>query len=149
MNKTKQTIILSVVISIISFLVVFIYTNNLLVSLSTPISITFLLLMTNNSQLTKTNEQKSAQDTKDKNSTTLYIGNLPYKANEDTIRSYFESVSQVLSIRLMKDKRTGRKKGFGFIEVEQGEAKSVIKKLNDSVFMERNLIVRPAKDKVA
>ncbi len=149
MNKTKQTIILSVVISIISFLVVFIYTNNLLVSLSTPISITFLLLMTNNSQLTKTNEQKSAQDTKDKSSTTLYIGNLPYKANEDTIRSYFESVSQVLSIRLMKDKRTGRKKGFGFIEVEQGEAKSVIKKLNDSVFMERNLIVRPAKDKVA
>ncbi|GLR72504.1 RNA recognition motif domain-containing protein [Agaribacter marinus] len=149
MNKTKQTIILSVVISIISFLVVFIYTNNLLVSLSTPVSITFLLLMTNNSQLTKTNEQKSAQDTKDKSSTTLYIGNLPYKANEDTIRSYFESVSQVLSIRLMKDKRTGRKKGFGFIEVEQGEAKSVIKKLNDSVFMERNLIVRPAKDKVA
>ena len=49
----------------------------------------------------------------------------------------------------MKDKRTGKRKGFGFVEVAAHEADSMIKELNDSEFEERTIKVRPAKDKVA
>ncbi|MFC3121269.1 RNA recognition motif domain-containing protein [Agaribacter flavus] len=148
MTKIKQTLILGSTLSITSFILLFINTSNLLIALSPTLCIAILLLFI-------TTQSKSAQTSsseafnKVSASVTLYIGNLPYKANEDAIKNYFEKVSKVISVRLMKDKRTGRKKGFGFIEVEKSAAKAVITQLNDSVFMERNLIVRPAKDKVA
>lgn len=79
---------------------------------------------------------------------TLYVGNLPYKANEEAVRQFFDSHVAVHSVRLMKDKRTGKRKGYGFIEVVTNNVDSAIDKLNDIVFQERTLKVRPAKDKV-
>ncbi|MFT5282927.1 MAG: RNA recognition motif-containing protein [Yoonia sp.] len=78
---------------------------------------------------------------------TLYVGNLAYKANEQIVQEYFEKVGIVKSVRLVKDKRTGRRKGFGFIEVSSGDENVFIEKLNESEFMERNIIVRPANEK--
>jgi hypothetical protein len=80
--------------------------------------------------------------------TTLYIGNLNYKVNENAIKAYFEQYGYVDSVRLMKDRKTGRRKGFGFVEVEADAADKMITKLNDSVFEERTLRVRLAKEKV-
>ena len=80
--------------------------------------------------------------------TTLYIGNLNYKVNENAIKAYFEQYGYVDSVRLMKDRKTGRRKGFGFVEVEANAADKMITKLNDSVFEERTLRVRLAKEKV-
>lgn len=80
--------------------------------------------------------------------TTLYIGNLNYKVNENAIQAYFEQYGYVDSVRLMKDRKTGRRKGFGFVEVEADAADKMITKLNDSVFEERTLRVRLAKEKV-
>jgi RNA recognition motif-containing protein len=77
----------------------------------------------------------------------LYVGNLAYKANEQIVQEYFEKVGIVKSVRLVKDKRTGRRKGFGFIEVSSGDENVFIEKLNESEFMERNIIVRPANEK--
>jgi RNA recognition motif-containing protein len=79
--------------------------------------------------------------------TTLYVGNLPYKANEQTVKELFEEIGTVTSVRLMKDRKTGRRKGFGFVEVESVKAEQYIQKLNDSEFMDRTIKVRPAKDK--
>lgn len=79
--------------------------------------------------------------------TTLYVGNLAYKANEQTVQEYFETVATVKSVRLVKDKRTGRRKGFGFIEINSGDETQFINELNESEFMERSIIVRPANEK--
>jgi RNA recognition motif-containing protein len=49
----------------------------------------------------------------------------------------------------MKDRKTGRRKGFGFVEVEAGRLDKFIDELNDFEFMDRTIKVRPAKDKAA
>jgi RNA recognition motif-containing protein len=80
--------------------------------------------------------------------TTLYVGNLPYRANEEAVKVYFQDYTQVQSVRLMKDKRTGKRKGYGFVEVIDSDVTEAIESLNDSVFQDRTLKVRHAKDKV-
>jgi hypothetical protein len=94
-------------------------------------------------------DEETATITDDGEVSTLYVGNLPYRANEQIVKEHFETFGYVRSVRLMKDKRTGKRKGFGFVEVAAQEADAMIKKLNDSEFQERTIKVRPAKDKVA
>lgn len=94
----------------------------------------------------------SSPDARESNSEssteTLYVGNLPYRANENAVKEYFSSFIEVHSVRLMKDRKTGKRKGYGFIEVITDDLSDVIAKTNDSTFQERTLKVRPAKDKV-
>lgn len=78
---------------------------------------------------------------------TLYIGNLAYKANEKLVQEHFEAVGTIKSVRLVKDKKTGRRKGFGFVEVSESDEAMFIEKMNETEFMERNIIVRPANEK--
>lgn len=80
--------------------------------------------------------------------TTLYIGNLPYRSKEASIKEHFEQYGYVDSVRLLKDRRTGKPKGFGFVEVASDAANKMIKKLNDTTFEERTLKVRLAKEKI-
>jgi hypothetical protein len=79
---------------------------------------------------------------------TLYVGNLPYRADEEAVQEHFEQQGSVVSVRLMKDRRTGKRKGYGFVEMNAKGAAKAIKNLNDSTFQERTLKVRLAKDKV-
>lgn len=79
---------------------------------------------------------------------TLYVGNLPYRADEDAVQEHFEQQGKVVSVRLMKDRRTGKRKGYGFVEMNAKGAVKAIKNLNDSTFQERTLKVRLAKEKV-
>ncbi len=95
------------------------------------------------------NSSSSTSNTSSQETATLYVGNLPYKANEDAVKEYFKNYIEVQSVRLMKDRRTGKRKGYGFIEVLTTDVDSTINKLNDKVFLERTLKVRAAKDKVA
>ena len=89
-----------------------------------------------------------AKDTHDGSLETLYVGNLPYRANENAVKEYFSSYIEVQSVRLMKDRKTGKRKGYGFIEVITDDLNGLIEQTNDSTFQERTLKVRPAKDKV-
>lgn len=75
---------------------------------------------------------------------TLYVGNLPFKADEDDITQLFAAYGPVHAVRLVKDRRTGRRKGYGFIEMEANAAESALKKLNDSEFDNRTIKVRAA-----
>tara|TARA_R110002126_G_scaffold283695_1_gene432998 strand:+ start:16 stop:474 length:459 start_codon:yes stop_codon:yes gene_type:complete len=79
---------------------------------------------------------------------TLYVGNLPYRADEQAVQEHFEQQGKVVSVRLMKDRRTGKRKGYGFVEMNAKGAAKAIKNLNDSTFQERTLKVRLAKEKV-
>lgn len=79
---------------------------------------------------------------------TLYVGNLPYRADEEAVQEHFEQQGTVVSVRLMKDRRTGKRKGYGFVEMNPKGAAKAIKNLNDSTFQERTLKVRLAKEKV-
>lgn len=83
----------------------------------------------------------------DTNITTLYVGNLPYRANEAAVRELFSEYGQVQSVRLMKDKHTGKRRGFGFVEISSPDADKAISELNDSEFQQRTLKVREAKER--
>ncbi|WP_028864751.1 RNA recognition motif domain-containing protein [Psychromonas aquimarina] len=79
--------------------------------------------------------------------TTLYVGNLPYRANEMAIRTLFSEHGKVLSVRLMKDKHTGKRRGFGFVEMPEKDAENAINALNEKEFQERSLKVREANER--
>ncbi len=78
---------------------------------------------------------------------TLYVGNLPYRANEGVVRALFEEQGKVFNVRLLKDKNTGKRRGLGFVEMAEADAENAINQLNDSEFQQRTLKVREAKQK--
>ncbi len=78
---------------------------------------------------------------------TLYVGNLPYRANETAIRELFSQHGTVHSVRLMKDKHTGKRRGFGFVEMSASTSDEAIAALNDTEFQQRTLKVREAKER--
>lgn len=121
---------------------------------SSPLNISVYVFLTcvitafalSSAQPTSKKQSVSAEDGE---LTTLYVGNLPYKANEDAVKDFFNDYVSVQSVRLMKDKRTGKRKGYGFIEILTNDVDSAISQLNDIEFHDRTLKVRPAKEKTA
>ena len=83
--------------------------------------------------------------------TTLYVGNLDYSAPEDDLRRLFTQAGEVQSVRVIKDRDTGRSKGFAFVEMStQAEAEKAISLLNGFSFHDRPLTVnlaRPREDR--
>ncbi|WP_456296566.1 RNA-binding protein [Vibrio sp. AK197] len=77
---------------------------------------------------------------------TLYVGNLPYKANESHVKELFAQHGEVFAVRLMKDKRTGKRRGFGFVVMASADAQGAIDALNDNEYMQRTLKVRIANE---
>jgi len=91
--------------------------------------------------------QKQAVSAVSGETATLYVGNLPYRANEEAVRELFQQSGTVVNVRLMKDRQTGRRRGFGFVEVSAKDANKMIQKLNDFEFEGRTLKVREAKER--
>ena len=91
--------------------------------------------------------QKAATIAVSGETATLYVGNLPYRANEEAVRELFQQSGSVVNVRLMKDRQTGRRRGFGFVEVSAKDANKMIQKLNDFEFEGRTLKVREAKER--
>jgi len=52
----------------------------------------------------------------------IYVGNLNYKLQESELEEVFSEYGEVSSVKLIKDKYTGKAKGFGFIEMPDDEA---------------------------
>jgi RNA recognition motif-containing protein len=78
--------------------------------------------------------------------TKLYVGNLAYSATEDDLRSLFTRAGTVQSVALIKDRETGRSKGFGFVEMStQEEAQKAITMFHGQQFMDRALTVNIAR----
>ena len=78
----------------------------------------------------------------------IYVGNLPFDAPEEEIRDLFEPFGDVISVKLILDRETGRPRGFGFVEMEDGSsAESAIQALNGSQMGGRNLTVNEAHER--
>jgi len=76
----------------------------------------------------------------------LYVGNLPYTVSDSDLQRLFEPHGAVQSAQVVVDRDTGRSKGFGFVEMETGEAaQAAISALNGQDFNGRSLTVNEAR----
>ncbi len=75
----------------------------------------------------------------------IYIGNLSFTTTEDTLKVLFTEFGEVESVKVIKDRFSGRPKGFGFVEMpSNSEADQAIKALNGNRIDGNNIKVRPA-----
>jgi RNA recognition motif-containing protein len=75
----------------------------------------------------------------------IYIGNLSYKTTEDALKTMFAEFGEIESVKLIKDRFSGRTKGYGFIEMpSNSEADQAIKALNGNRIDGNHIKVRPA-----
>lgn len=76
----------------------------------------------------------------------LYVGNLPYSVNDDSLRNLFTPFGAVASANIVTDRDSGRSKGFGFVEMETDEAATAaIEGLHGKDQDGRNLTVNEAR----
>ena len=74
----------------------------------------------------------------------LYVGNLSFNTTEDTLNAAFAAHGSVLSAAIVQDRETGRPRGFGFVEMEDG-ADDAIANLNGKELDGRTLTVNEAR----
>ncbi len=76
----------------------------------------------------------------------LYVGNLAYSVSNSDLEDLFSKVGQVHSVAVVMDKLSGQSKGFGFVEMTNGEdASKAIKQFNDTELKGRNIKVNEAR----
>ncbi len=76
----------------------------------------------------------------------IYVGNLAYNATDEELRSAFEAFGQVTSVKIVRDRDTGRSRGFAFVEMEDGEgAQNAVAEMNGKDLNGRNLVVNEAR----
>lgn len=76
----------------------------------------------------------------------IYVGNLSYDATEQSLQEEFEQFGQVESVTIIKDRYSGRSKGFGFVEMlVEEEGKAAIAATNGKDFLGRTLKVDEAR----
>lgn len=78
--------------------------------------------------------------------TNIYVGNLSYRATEDEVRDAFSQFGQVHSVQIIKDRETGRSRGFAFVEMpDTGQATQAIEELNSADIAGRPIRVNEAR----
>ncbi len=76
----------------------------------------------------------------------LYVGNLPFSADEDAVRELFAQQGTVESVKIITDSYYGRSKGFGFVEMaSEEEATTPVEALNGTEMEGRTLRVDKAR----
>jgi RNA recognition motif-containing protein len=80
--------------------------------------------------------------------TNIYVGNLAFSVTEDELRAVFEEFGQVSSVNVIKDRETGRSRGFAFVEMpDDAEAKQAIESVNSTAIGDREVTVNEARPK--
>lgn len=81
----------------------------------------------------------------------IYVGNLVYAMTDEELRALFEQFGQVDSANVIKDKMTGRSRGYGFVTMnDDSQAKAALEGLNSKEVQGRKIVVsesRPREDK--
>ena len=76
----------------------------------------------------------------------LYVGNVSYDTTEDALRALFVGIGEVESVTIITDRRSGRSKGFGFVEMAtEEEAQTAISQLNGTTLDGRQISVAEAR----
>jgi RNA recognition motif-containing protein len=78
--------------------------------------------------------------------TKLYVGNLPFSATEDAVRTLFAAHGTVEKVSLINDRDTGRPRGFGFVEMNNADAARAMQSLNGKEMDGRALKINEAQD---
>src|SRR6186713_2218345 len=79
--------------------------------------------------------------------TKLYVGNLPFTATEDGVRTLFSAHGTVEKVSLINDRETGRPRGFGFVEMSNSDASRAMQALNGQDFDGRALKINEAQER--
>ena len=81
----------------------------------------------------------------------LYVGNLPFSADENSVRELFaQDGRDVTEVKMITDRETGRPRGFGFVEMGNSEhADTAISALNGYSMDGRALTVNEAKERTS
>jgi len=75
----------------------------------------------------------------------IFVGNLPFKAEPEEVRALFAPYGTVHSVRIMSDRKTGRPRGFCFVEMPRSEAERAIRALDGHKLHGRALRVNEGK----
>ena len=79
----------------------------------------------------------------------IYVGNLPWSATEEQVQNLFAEHGEVLSVKLVNDRETGRARGFGFVEMASEGVQAAVEALDNFSFNGRNLKVNEARPREA
>ena len=83
-------------------------------------------------------------------SSKLYVGNIPYTTNESDLEELFAQAGTVESVNVMRDRETGRARGFAFVEMAtEADAKNAITQFHERAFGGRTLTVNEARPQAA
>lgn len=75
----------------------------------------------------------------------IYVGNIPFSVTENDLRDLFSQHGEVVSVKFIEDRETGRFRGFGFVEMEDAAALAAIEALDGKDLAGRPLKVNEAK----
>ncbi|NDV47077.1 RNA-binding protein [Paludibacter sp. 221] len=76
----------------------------------------------------------------------IYVGNLSYNVRENDLQGVMEEYGSVDSCKIIKDRETGRSKGFAFVEMSDDTAAAkAIEELNGAEFDGRTMVVKEAR----
>lgn len=75
----------------------------------------------------------------------IFVAKLNFKTRKEELEAAFAKFGQVTSVKIVRDKDTGRSKGFGFVEMPNDEeGRAAIEGLNDKELDGRTIVVKPA-----
>jgi len=75
----------------------------------------------------------------------IYIGNIPYSMTAEEIKELFLTYGNVINVRVITDKKSGRSKGYAFVEMDnEKDAENAIQALNETQVKGRNIKVNSA-----
>jgi RNA recognition motif-containing protein len=76
----------------------------------------------------------------------IFVGNLNYRVTDSELQAMFEAFGEVTAAKIMKDERTSRPRGFGFVEMSNNtQAETAIDKLHNKSIHDQNLVVNEVK----
>jgi RNA recognition motif-containing protein len=78
----------------------------------------------------------------------LFVAKLNFKTRKEELEAAFSKFGQVTSVKIVRDKETGKSKGFGFVEMpNESEAQAAMAALNEKELDGRVIVVKPANPK--
>lgn len=75
----------------------------------------------------------------------LYVGNLPKDVERQELQDFFQDAGEMLSVKVITDRKTGKCRGFGFVTVKNDEqADSIIEAYNGKEFKDSEIKIEKA-----
>ena len=75
----------------------------------------------------------------------VYVGNLAYRVKDEDLREFFAKFGSIQDVRIVKNRQTGRSKGFGFVTFSDDPSAQAATEAHGELMSGRNLVVRIAK----